>query len=288
MFSGTSRLMTASEYLAHAYEIPSTWPDLPMEDEAFVASWKEAKGEEVLFFLGEVLGLDVKRFSWENREGLSIAFARTLGGKLPVLSMAAHCDFRQMEALLNGREAAEELPLTVNAFALVAKAERIARHRVLLLNWAPYSNIPAERLGLSEEDWLERSYRLRLAHECAHYETLRLLGGMRNHALDEILADALGQIAAFGEFDADRQRLFFGIAGDRDTCTGRLSFYCRKVLPEERSRIYHAVDVVLDPMAEALRELSARNAAKTKILAFLAGTSIAERLELYRKSEEDQ
>ena len=134
-------------------------------------------------------------------------------------------------------------------------------------------------MGLSEEDWLIRSHRLRLRHECAHYETLRLFDDMQNHALDEIMADALGQIAAFGNFDADRQRVYFGLTKGKDACTGRLSFYCQDVAEEERPKVYRAVDCVLDAVAEELDGLSARKEGDMELLEALAGKSIAERLE---------
>lgn len=189
-----------------------------------------------------------------------------------------HEDFRAMEAVLNGREQSRELPPTVNAFTIEARAELVYRHRLLLLNRAPYSNIPAEALGLSTEDWMERSQRLRLRHECVHYEILRLLGGMRNHAMDEILADALGQIAAFGNFDADRQRLFFGLEKGRDTCIGRLSYYCQRVALKERPKVYACVNEVLDEVAGELKEMLGRKADDREILVALAGRSIAGRL----------
>ena len=47
------------------------------------------------------------------------------------------------------------------------------------------------KLSLTSDEWLKKSYKLRLRHEAAHYETLRILGGMKNHALDEILADLM-------------------------------------------------------------------------------------------------
>ena len=136
-------------------------------------------------------------------------------------------------------------------------------HRIILLNRAPYSNVSAEKLSLTDEDWLEKSHKLRLRHESAHYETLRLFGGMKNHALDEILADTLGQIAAFGNFSATRQKIFFGLDGNK--CSGRLQFYCQKVLPDERPKIYATVNKFLDNMnlagkseVEMLCELAGR------------------------------
>ncbi|MBE6101164.1 MAG: hypothetical protein E7200_03540 [Selenomonas ruminantium] len=269
---------SAAEYLQHAYEIPQELPQLPLPDEPFVTQWQEAVGKDVLDFMAEDFSLPVADFSWEQEDSLRISFVRTLGGRLPVIATESHEDFRGMEALLNGRAEKANLPLTVNAFTIKAKAENIFKHCVLLLNRAPYSNIPARELGLEQEEWLERSHRLRTAHECGHYETLRLFGGMKNNALDEILADALGQIAAFGDFDADRQRLFFGLKKGGDTCTGRLTFYCQKVAAEERPKIYKAVNEVLDEVAAELKELRGRQASDWDVLAALAGKSIAGRL----------
>ena len=196
-----------------------------------------------------------------------------------MIATGCHEDFRAMDAVLNGRGEERELPLTVNAFAIEARAEPIYRHRLLLLNRAPYSNIPAEALGLSAEDWLERSLCLRLRHECAHYETLRLLGDMNNHALDEILADALGQIAAFGGFDTDRQRLFFGLEKGQTVCTGRLSFYCQKVKPEERHKVYRAINEVLENVSAELEKMISEGKGEAAMLMSLASKSIIERLE---------
>lgn len=269
---------SSAVYLKHRYEIPKEMPRLPLADEPFVAAWEETVGQGVLDFLSDRFGLPVADFSWQNTDSLKISFAASLGGKLPVVATESHLDFRTMEALLNGREALMELPPTVNAFTMQTKAKPIFHHRILLLNRAPYSNIPAEKMGLSEEDWLERSHRLRMRHECAHYETLRIFGNMKNHALDEILADALGQIAAFGSFDGDKQRIFFGLTRGEETCTGRLSFYCQEVEEKERPKIYKAVDEVLDAVAGELDGLLARKAEDIELLSALAGTSIAERL----------
>ena len=270
---------SAEEYLKRRFEIPERLPKLPLTDEPFVESWQEVEGQGVIDFLSEGFGLPVSDFQWENAEALKISYAESLGGRLPVIATESHSDFRNMEALLNGRKKPQEYPPTVNAFTMQTRAKPIYHHRLLLLNYAPYSNIPAEAMGLSEADWLTRSHKLRMRHECAHYETLRLFDDMQNNALDEILADALGQIAAFGNFDADRQRVYFGLTKGKDTCTGRLSFYCQDVAEKERPKVYRVVDQVLDEVAEELDGLLARKAGDMELLSALAGTSIAERLE---------
>lgn len=270
---------SAEEYLKRRFEIPERLPKLPLADEPFAESWQEVEGQGVIDFLSEGFGLPVSDFQWENAEALKISYAESLGGRLPVIATESHSDFRNMEALLNGRKKPQEYPPTVNAFTMQTRAKPIYHHRLLLLNYAPYSNIPAEAMGLSEADWLTRSHKLRMRHECAHYETLRLFDDMQNNALDEILADALGQIAAFGNFDADRQRVYFGLTKGKDTCTGRLSFYCQDVAEKERPKVYRVVDQVLDEVAEELDGLLARKAGDMELLSALAGTSIAERLE---------
>ena len=249
------KLMTAAEYLAHKYTLPKKFPELPMADENFISAWSAKEKFDVLKFLSREFFMPTENFDWENVAALKIEFNKTLGGRLPVISTENHDDFCQMASLLTGREL-KKYPLTVNAFTIPCRAAKIYRHRVILLNAAPYSNIAAKKIGLTVEEWLEKSYQIRLRHESVHYETLRLLGGMKNHALDEILADCLGQIAAFGEFSAPRQRIFFGLAKGDSKCDGRLNFYCQKVLPTELPKIYRAVDEYLDEV-----ELMARNAA---------------------------
>ncbi len=275
----SNRFQSAEEYLARRYEVPEIMQALPLDDEDFMADWLTCKPETSgLDFLKECFSLPTDRFAWRKKESISLTITESLGGRLPVIGTADHEDFCCMMALLNGWEAPREYPVTVNAFTMQAGAKEIYHHRLLLLNSAPYSNIPAEKLGLGTEEWLERSHRLRLRHECVHYETLRLFGDMKNHALDEIAADALGQIAAFGSFDADRQRLFFGLEKGKDICTGRLSFYCKKIDPEERGKVYRAVDEALDGIALELNELSASGKSQFQMIAALLGKSIGERL----------
>lgn len=272
--------LTAGEYLAYCYPVSEKQPLLRPGEESFTAFWKKAEGSDVLRFLAENVSPAIHCFPFKNTDALRILFAETLGGRLPVIVTGNHDDFCNMEAVLNGRRKAADYPLTVNAFTFEARAPKIYRHKVILLGNAPYSNIPADRLGLEETDWLERSYRLRLAHECTHYETLRLFGGMHSHALDEISADVFGQIAAFGNFSAARQRLFFGLEPGGGSCTGRLAFYCGNVVPEERPAVYRAVDAVLADIEKEVTALFSQKKQKYDILRQLLCVSIAERLYL--------
>ncbi|WP_276840098.1 hypothetical protein [Anaerovibrio lipolyticus] len=265
-------------YLKHCYDVPNELPKLPLDDEPYVAMWQKTEGKYVLDCLKEAFGLPIFNYQWENKDDLSISFTETLGGRLPVITTKSHKDFLFMDALLNGREQSREVPATVNAFTMKTKAETILGHRIIILNFAPYSNVASDKLGLSPDEWLIRSQKIRLAHESAHYETLRLFGGMKNHPLDEIVADGFGQIAAFGNFCAERQRLFFGLEKGKDTCNGRLSFYVANIPEKERGKIYNAVNVVLDNVETEIQTRLSRQENKIEVLTALAGKSIFDRL----------
>jgi hypothetical protein len=78
---------------------------------------------------------------------------------------------------------------------------------------------------------------------------------MKNHALDEIIADCVGQLAAFGKFRADMQRHFFGIADgvlNPSNPEGRLSFYVKKLPPGAVNRVCSEVDRALDGLERYL------------------------------------
>ncbi len=86
------------------------------------------------------------------------------------------------------------------------------RDRLIVLSDGPYSGVNASAMGLTEMEWQEKSLIIRLEHECTHYMTLRLLGSMQNNLFDELLADYMGLMAAFGEYSGARFLTFMGIA----------------------------------------------------------------------------
>ena len=259
-----NNFITAEEYLKHCYQVP-TLPSLPLADENFVSDWREVEKFDAIKFLENLCGTKFN-FDWQNVDAIKISFIQTLAGKLPTIYSENHADFEALASFLSGKSEIKKLPETVNAFTIPAKIRGV-RHKVILLNKASYSNISADKLNLDAEDWLKKSAVIRRRHESAHYETLRLFGGMKNHALDEILADAVGQVAAFGNFSANRQRIFFGL--NNGICNGRLNFYVQKVLPDDREKIYRAVDNVLDKI-----ESEISNCAELEIICKVAAKSI--------------
>jgi len=83
--------------------------------------------------------------------------------------------------------------------------------KFIILSDGPYSAVPAESLGLAEEEWRRLSLIIRREHECTHYFTRRMFSSMRNNLLDELIADYMGIVSAIGFFRADWFLRFVGL-----------------------------------------------------------------------------
>jgi len=89
--------------------------------------------------------------------------------------------------------------------------KELYQDRFMLLSDNPYSNVPAEKLGLDEEEWKRLSLLIRLEHESAHYFTKRVFQSMHNLFHDELIADFMGIRSAKGSYRADWFLNFMGL-----------------------------------------------------------------------------
>ena len=111
---------------------------------------------------------------------------------------------------------------------------------LVVLSRGPYSHVPAEAAGFSEEAWLEDSDTIRRYHELTHVICRRLYPQDIKPLRDELIADAVGLVAAFGRFDPELEKLFLGIRGTQYT-GGRLGNYTEE--PERMaSQICRGID----------------------------------------------
>ncbi|MDR1516308.1 MAG: hypothetical protein LBS45_11500 [Synergistaceae bacterium] len=241
----------ADEYLARRYKAPAR-EDFPLPDEDFTSVWRgwiEGRGDA---FPGDVRAL---------LRGAKVWLEDTPAGRIPVVSTEDRRTFERLTAIFSMEDEGRALLASVNALTVPAKHPMFAGHRVIFLAKGGYSALRAEDAGETEDEWVRKSAVIRLNHECCHYFTLRVLGGMKNHALDEVIADCAGQLSAFGRYDASLQRKFFGLDGDRVASGGRLGYYVRK-LPEG------AIPTVCRKVSEALTGLEGyleKNAEMTRI-----------------------
>lgn len=130
-------------------------------------------------------------------------------------------------------------------FLRLIPQKHLYQDRFLLLTAGYYSGVPPAALRLSDEEWRAKSLVIRREHECSHYFTRRVFSSMRNHLLDELIADYIGVVAAFGRFRAEWVLYFMGLehfpAYRRG---GRLENYCgNPPLSEAALRILQAIFV---------------------------------------------
>jgi len=109
--------------------------------------------------------------------------------------------------------------------------------KIVLMHTSPYGNVPASNVGLSEQDWVQKSSLLRVEHEMTHYATNRMLGSFRLNIHDELLADFMGFTTSLGIFSADLFFLAMGIDGDFIPENCRFRNYCQALDEDEMQNV---------------------------------------------------
>lgn len=99
---------------------------------------------------------------------------------------------------------------------------------LILLSSGEYSAIPAERTGLSPKEWKEKSVTIRKYHELTHFVCRKMYPDDIESIRDEVVADMIGLLAAFGEYDTLLAKEFLGIKDGKCKENGRLLHYVEK------------------------------------------------------------
>lgn len=122
---------------------------------------------------------------------------------------------------------------------------------LILLSSGPYSALPAEKAGFSEEKWRALSLEIRLGHELTHFVCRRLRPGQQHALWDELLADGMGVTRALGRCDAALVRAFLGVTRDGYT-GGRLENYVEGPVTDVLARgVWQAAAWLEDAAARA-------------------------------------
>lgn len=181
---------------------------------------------------------------------LSLKIHASIAGLIPVIIAGCRADFVMLIQALTRRNEPTPIPLSMGACMVSGynNWERVFRYRhqwtnqwieqqgkspsesdwnaefkqliphkdlyqdrFMILSTAPYSHVTAAELDMTEAKWSAYSLIIRLEHECTHYFTLRFLKSMKNHLLDELIADYRGIVAAIGYYRADWFLRFMGL-----------------------------------------------------------------------------
>jgi hypothetical protein len=183
----------------------------------------------------------------EDPGALELAIHDTLAGAVPVIVAGTRADFENLVRAFCSRNEPKPVPPSMGACHVAGLnnwdriaayrrswAERDAVHRddpdawqeefrrlvprkhlyqdrFVILSRGPYSNVSAADAGLPEGEWRERSLVLRREHECTHHFTLRVFGRLANNVLEELLADFVGLLRAFGAYRPGLAARFLGL-----------------------------------------------------------------------------
>lgn len=104
------------------------------------------------------------------------------------------------------------------------------RATLILVSSGFYSAVSPEAAGLLPEEWLDRSLTIRIYHELTHFVCRRRYPQDVDPIRDEVIADAIGLLAAFGTYDPRKSTLFLGIEAEEYRRGGRLENYSKEDL----------------------------------------------------------
>lgn len=206
----------------------------------------------------------------------SLLWEKTPAGAVQIVTLHERADFELFLQIMAHRCVKTAIPATQGASILdgVINWRRIEAHRdaffaehgpspdwaaefkrftadkenytdaLIVLSAGPYSNFPAECVGLSREEWLGRSLTIRKFHECTHFVCRRKYPDRIDAIWDELAADSVGVYAAFGKLMPELVELFLGIDAERYT-GGRLENYVDEPDEGEKARRLDALAPVL-------------------------------------------
>lgn len=126
---------------------------------------------------------------------------------------------------------------------------------IILLSSGFYSSVDTELVGMDAQSWQQKSIQIRKYHELTHFVCRKLYPDRIDVLRDEILADCIGLIAAFGDYNPALARLFLGIERSEYRPGGRLEHYIADPgeLPAVIQRAHELIDTLSVQCTEVLQ-----------------------------------
>jgi hypothetical protein len=218
---------------------------------------------------------------------LSLSIYQTPAGKIPVIYTSHRPDFASLVRALTMRNEPLSVPESMGAcivsgynnwdrirayratcktdsewniqFSRLIPHKELYQDRFLLLSGGYYSGVAPAALDLSDAEWREKSLTIRCEHECAHYLTRRMFSSMRNHLLDELIADYSGIVAAIGYFRSDWFLHFMGLE-DLPSYRGTGRFENYRGEPPLSDTAFRILQAIVKSAAELLEVFTKRHA----------------------------
>lgn len=203
----------------------------------------------------------------------------TSAGTVEIVYLHDRQDFDNFLRIMCYQCRTVDIPSTTGAMTLsgVINREKIRRHKEKYIlsggnNWAlewklfssdkrnytdtlivitngAYSNIPYDKAGYSEEEWIQISRIIRTYHECTHVICQKLYPELKETIWDEVVADAIGMLFAIDEYDVKLAEMFLGVSTD-GYVGGRLENY----LSEKEKSDIDEIAVRVDRLIHQIRD----------------------------------
>lgn len=206
--------------------------------------------------------LDFKEAVWYGKEYngiLDYSFSEkdqylcidTPAGTAELLLLYNRDDFEKCVCALANKCEPKDIPPSVGAFMIsgLINWEKVRRNcknnineltlkllkfsgceifdRLILLSSGWYSGITPEKIGCSADEWTEKSITIRMYHELTHFICRSLYPKNIDVIRDEIFADMIGIVVAFGYYDTDLAKLVLGISDTGLSKSGRINYYIK-------------------------------------------------------------
>ena len=206
-----------SGYIANRFE-GCTENDSP--DSSFIEAWNGIMLCSSLFGAAKAINEKIcplRQTQFRSPEGVKMEIYDSFAGKIPAIYVRDPEDFEQLVTNIVHKGVRPANISKTGASFIYGKSTRF-----MVLSFKPYSNVPADELGLKDDDWAERSLILRRGHECTHFFTKQTYGITNNILHDELIADLIGMYEAFGFYKAEWFLRFMGIVSGSG---GRMVYY---------------------------------------------------------------
>lgn len=211
----------------------------------------------------------------------SIMLVETPVGTAEVLYLAERQDFERFLRCISYKCEPVDIPKSTGAMHIsgIANWRKIHKHRdeymsagnfdwnvefkrfisepanfkdtLLIVSKGPYSALSHAEAGFSEEEWISKSLVIRTYHELTHYVCRKGPGEKKDAIWEELAADCIGLMQAFGYYDEKLAQKFLGVEGNSYKKGGRLENYVDEETPSEK--LCEDVKMQIGRLAEAVR-----------------------------------
>lgn len=188
------------EYCENKFNVKD-YKETDINEEPFVETWRniieEIDDKNILEVMNKRIPHGEEEIKLKSPQSVKIEIYNSIAGNIPVIYAKNEEDFYEIvRQLIHKGRPVPNIEKTGASFAFGLT------NKFIILSNKPYSNIPAQKLGLEDEIWKDYSIIIRREHECTHYFTKRFLGSSQNNLHDELVADFTGIMCAVGEFKA--------------------------------------------------------------------------------------